>query len=152
MENVDIFQGHLLYLTYGTFGSFFGLLIYLSQIVMLDQEQSGNPAMNHAQTPPHSLNVLADRSSSNSLNLLWWKKRGIFGLAYLPPNHLLFPLSRSIQVSAFFFHFEATSCRSPQTAVSAPASPPIRVARFFFTQHTKMWENIPNYHKITKWP
>jgi hypothetical protein len=57
MENADIFKGHLLYLTYGTFGSFFGLLIYLSQIAMLYQEQSGNPAaMNHAQTPPYYLN------------------------------------------------------------------------------------------------
>jgi hypothetical protein len=27
-----------------------------------------------------------------------------------------------------------------------------RVARFFLVQHTKTGENIPNNHKITKWP
>jgi hypothetical protein len=27
-----------------------------------------------------------------------------------------------------------------------------RVARFFLIQYTKTWENIPNYHNITKWP
>jgi hypothetical protein len=28
----------------------------------------------------------------------------------------------------------------------------IRVARFFFLHDTKTSENIPNYHRITKWP
>jgi hypothetical protein len=27
-----------------------------------------------------------------------------------------------------------------------------RVARFFLVQHTKMWNNIPNNHKYTRWP